>query len=103
MPPGESCSQGYDVQGLTGPTNTVFFDQSSQVNLHNLNLSLDHTGSDGFVTISSLASATGVDALSPSGYHATADFSIYGATTATGSLNYRAEPWSQMFIDLPSW
>jgi hypothetical protein len=89
-------SQGYDIQGLTGPTNTVFYYQSSQNNVNNLNLSLNNSGSDGHVTISSLASASGTDSLSQDGYHATADFSIYGATTATGAPNYRANPWSQM-------
>jgi hypothetical protein len=92
-------SQGYDIQGLTGPTTTVFYYESNVIAQPSVNLSLNHTGSDGIVTISSLASASGVQALSPDGTHATADFSIYGATTATGSLGYRANPWSQMFLE----
>jgi hypothetical protein len=102
-------SQGFDIQYPSGTTNTVFQYSSEILNTHNFNLTLDHQGSDQFVNISSLASASGIDSLSPNGRHATADFSIYGATTATGSVDQRANPWSQMeniftfAISQPTW
>jgi hypothetical protein len=80
----------HDPDGADTPL--IRASMSAPNNSHSVSLSLSRSGSDNIVSVTGTATLTALDTIDAAGNHATADVTLTGATTTTGSLiNHQAQ------------